>query len=219
MSEGGPGLALFARLAEAARWDDQVRRHEDDPWAYLRRKLLSTEGPLRELKSALFHAARERLLEDLAKPFLAPGSLQAHKEAFEALLTRGDFADLCFQLEVGRDHDSRAEGARAVMDAAKALTLFDLEAAPPERRNPAWEKRVEEAGRRLDLDLLARLAERGQATPRRKAHFARRLRCELGEALAMTRRDCGLRDEVTPYVLSHLEATTAAALRFLSRWR
>ena len=219
MSEGGPGLALLSRLTEAARWDDQVRRHEDDPWAYLRRKLLATEGPLRELKSGLFREARERLLDDLAKPFLAPGSLQAHKEAFESLLTRGDFADLSFQLEVGREHDSRLEGARSVLETAKIPTLFDLEALPPERRYPAWEKHVEEAGRRLGLDLLTRIAERGPGTPRRKAYLTRRLRRELEEPLAMTRHDRGLREEVTPYVLSRLEATTAAALRFLSRWR
>lgn len=219
MSEGGPGLALFSRLAEAARWDDQVRRHEDDPWAYLRRKLLATEGPLRDLKAALFHEARERLLEDLAKPFLAPGSLQAHKEAFEALLTRGDFADLAFHLEVGRDHGARLEGARSVLESAKIPTLFDLEAVPTERRSPAWEKRVEEAGRRLGLDLLARLSEKSPATPRRKAYLARRLRRDLGEVLAMTRHDGGLRDEVTPYVLSRLEVAIAAVLRFLSRWR
>lgn len=219
MSDGGPELALVARLAEAARWDDQVRRHEDDPWAYLRRKLLATEGPLREIKSGLFREARERLLEDLAKPFLAPGSLQTHKEAFESLLGVGDFADLSFHLEVGRDRESRLDGARSILETAKVPTLFDLEALPPERRSRAWQARVEEAGRRLGLDLLSRLAERGEATPRRKAHLARRLRRELAEILAMTRHDGGLRDEVTPYVLSRLEAATAAALRFLSRWR
>ena len=218
-SEGGPGLALLARLAEAARWDDQVRRYEDDPWAYLRRKLLATEGPLRELKSNLFRGAQERLFEDLAKPFLAPGSLQTHKETFESLLSIGDFVDLSLSLEVGRERESRLEGARAILDIAKIPTLFDMEAQPPERRSRAWQARVEEAGHRLGLDLLARLAERGEATPRRKAYLALRLRRELGEALTMTRHDCGLRDEVTPYVLSRLEATTAAALRFLSRWR
>ena len=219
MTDGGPGLALLARLAEAARWDEQVRRHEDDPWVYMRRKLLATEGPLREIKSGLFREARERLLEDLAKPFLAPGSLQAHKETLETLLGIGDFADLSFHLEVGRERDSRLEGARSILEAAKVLTLFDLEAPPSERRSKAWEKRVEEAERRLGLDLLARLADRGQPTPRRKAYLALRLRRELGEVLAMTRHDEGLRDEVTPYVLARLEAATAAALRFLSRWR
>lgn len=219
MNEGGPGLALFTRLAEAARWDDQVRRHENDPWAYLRRKLLATEGPLREIKSDLFRKAQERLLEDLARPYLAPGSIQTHKEALESLLTIGDFADLSFHLEVGRERTSRLEGARSVLKTAKIPTLFDLEAPPPERRSRAWEKRVDEAVRRLGLDLLARLAERGAATPRRKAYLVRRLRRELREALAVTRHDCGLRDEVTPYVLAHLEAATAAALRFLSRWR
>lgn len=219
MSEGGPALVLFARLAEAARWDDQVRRHEDDPWAYLRRKLLATEGPLREIKSGLLREARERLLEDLAKPYLPPGSLEAHKETFESLLTTGDFADLSFHLEVGRDRESRLDGARSILKAVKVPTLFDLEATPPERRSRAWQMRVEEAGRRLGLDLLVRLAERGGASPRRKAYLARRLRRELAEILAMTRRDGGLRDEVTPYVLSRLEAATAAALRFLSRWR
>lgn len=219
MSDGGPGLALFARLAEAARWDDQVRRHEDDPWAYLRRKLLATEGPLRELKAGLFQSARERLMDDLSKPFLAPGSLQAHKEAFETLLSAGDFVDLSFNLDVGVERSARLEAARSILSSAKVPTLFDLEAAPPERRGKAWEKRVKEASERLGLDLLARLADRSAATSRRKAALARRLRRDLDELLAMTRHDCGLRDEVTPYVLGRLEAATAACLRLLSRWR
>lgn len=219
MSDGGPGLAFLSRLAEAARWDDQVRRHEDDPWGYMRRKLLATEGPLRELKNDLLRRARERLLTDLAQPFLAPGALQSHKEAFESLLGIGDFADLSFHLEAGGDRQGRLEGARAVLETATAPTLFDLEAPSIERRSKVWQTRVAEAGRRMGLDLLSRLAERGQASSRRKAYLARRLRRDLEEALAMTRHEGGLRDELTPYALSRLEATTAAVLRFLSAWR
>jgi len=219
LNEAGPGLALLARLAEAAVWDDRVRRHEDDPWDYLRRKLLATEGPLRRLKAALFGEARRFLLEDLAKPFLPPGALQAHKESFESLLTTGDFADLSFHLEAGRERESRLEGARVVLDGAKILTLFDLEAPPPGKRSAGWEKRVEDARRRLGLDLLDLVAARGEAAPRKKAYLARRLRRELDEALAMTRCDAGLRDEVTPYVLARIEPAAAAALRFLARWR
>lgn len=219
MNAENPGLSLLARLAEAARWDDQTRRHEDDPWAYMRRKLRSAEGPLRELKSLLFSKAKEGLLSDLRKPFLPPGSLQSHKETFEALLAAGDFADLAFHLEVGRDRDLRLAGAQAVLDVAKIPTLFDLELPATGRRDRLWEKRVEEARLRLGLDLLTRVADSGGATARRKALLARRLRGKLDEILAPTRSENGLRDEVTPFVLTRLEAAAAAALRFLSRWR
>jgi len=219
MSEGGPGLALLARLSEAAHWDDKIRRHEDDPWAYLRRKLLAAEGPLRELKTNLFRDARKRLLEDLAKSFLPPGSIQAHKETLETLLTLHDFADISFHLEVGGDPQSRLQGARDVLDRAQILTLFDKEALPPERRDPSWNKRVEDAGLRLHLDDLTVLALAGDAGPGRKALLAHRLRGELDEALALTRSEVGLREEITPFVLERLETMTAAALRFLARWR
>jgi hypothetical protein len=150
---------------------------------------------------------------------MPPGALEAHREAFEALLPVGDFADLSFHLEPGADRASRLEGARAVLSAARAPTLFDHEALPPERRSRAWEKRVAEMSARLDLDRLAKILERGPDDEARRARVARRLRRNLGEYLAVSRGETALRDEITPFMLSRLEAAVAASLRLAGRWR
>jgi len=217
VSHGGPQLALLARLTEAMHWTEAVRKHETDPWSYMRRKLCETEGPLRMYKHEVFEKAKTSLLTDLAKPSLSPAELSAHKETFEALLTGGDFADLAFNLD--GDPKSRREGAASVFKSAKAPVLFDYEALPPERRSRAWEKRVDAIRPRLDLDRLTKIAERDEMTPAKKARVARRLRRNLEEYLSVTRNEGALRDEITPFMLARIEAAVAAALRLLNRWR
>jgi hypothetical protein len=219
MNEGGPRLALSARLSEAVRWDYAVRRHETDAWAYLRRKLVEVETPLREYKLQVFSDAKERLLADLARPLLPPGAIEAHKEVFEPLLPIGEYADLSFHLDPGADRESRREGAAAVLAAARAPTLFDYEALPRERRGGAWEKRVAAMSGRLDLERLTRIAERGDMTSAKRARVARRLRRNLAEYLSVTRGEGTLRDEITPFMLARIEAAVAASLRLLNRWR
>jgi hypothetical protein len=218
VSQGGPRLALLARLSEAVSWDDGVRRHETDPWAHLRRKLSDMEGPLRAYKREVFNEAKARLLADLDRPLLAPGAIEAHKEAFESLLPIGEYADLSFHLDPGGDPASRREGAAAVLASAHAPTLFDYEALPREKRSGAWEKRVAAMSARLGLDRLTLIAERGTMTELKRARVARRLRRNLAEYLSVSRHDDGLRDEVTPFMLARIEAAVAASLRLLSRW-
>jgi hypothetical protein len=218
MSEGGPRLVLLARLSEAVSWNEAVRRHETDAWAFLRRKLLEMEPPLREYKLQIFTAAKTSLFADLARPLMPPGSIELHKEAFESLLPIGEYADLSFYLDPGADRESRRQGAAAVLDAAHAPTLFDYEALPRERRGGAWEKRVVAINARLDLDRLTLIAERGAMTPAKRARVARRLRRNLGEYISVTRGEGPLRDEITPFMLARIEAAVAASLRILNRW-
>ena len=218
MSEAGP-LALLARLSEAAQWDDAVRRHETDAWAYLRRKLEATAGPLREYKLRIFSEAKSRLMADLGRPLMPPGALESHKEAFESLLPIGEYADLSFHLDPGSDRESRREGAAAILEAAHSPTLFDYEALPSERRSRAWEKRVAEMALRLDLERLTLIAQRGPFDAAKRARVARRLRRNLREYLSVSRGEAALRDEVTPFMLARIEAAIAAALRLLNRWR
>lgn len=215
MSEGGPRLAMLARLAEAVQWDEAVRRHESDPWAYLRRKLDAVAEPLGSFKRRLFADARARLLADLEKPMLPPGSLETHREAFEALLSVSDFADLAFHLDPGVERRARLEGAKSVLAGARVLTLFDHEALPPERRGKAWEKRVEEMTRRLGFDALAAIVARDDGSPAARARAARRVRRNLGEYIVVVRGSGVLRDEITPFMLGRIEAAIAASRRVL----
>lgn len=212
---GGPSLALLARLNEAASWTGKVREYEPDPWGYLRRKLEATEGPFRDLTEQRFRQARDRLLEDLKAPFLPPGALVEHKELFERLLSPGDFADLSFNLAPGVAPPSRREGAAQVLAHAKPRTFFDVERLPPERRPKEWQALVAQLEQRVGVAALKVILERGERTPSRLNMTARRLRRNLGEYLAVTRHEQGAREELTPFVLSRLEALVAALRRFV----
>lgn len=213
MSPGA--LPLLARLGEAASFPKAIRVYESDPWGYLRRKLAECEQPLRAYKQTLYEEATESLLHDLKEPFLKPGSLMEHKETFNKLLPLSDFADLSFHLEPGSDPQSRHEAAKAVLAAAKPKTVFDTEAQPVERRGKPWEALVAETSRRLELDRLTAILRRGPKTQFRRAMVARRVRRNLDEYLAVTRGELGMREDVTLFVLTRLEAVVAALLRFL----
>jgi hypothetical protein len=208
-------LPLLARLSEACAYPKAVRAYEPDPWGYLRRKLDATEGPLRELIGAHFERAKASLLKDLDEPFLKPGALLEHKEAFERLLPLSDFADLAFHLEPGADRAARREGAAQVLAHAKPLTLFDREALPEARRGKAWETLVAESGRRLGLDAVRAVIRRGP-TERRRALCAARVRRRLGEFLAITRGEAGVREELSLFALMRVEGAAAAVRRVLS---
>ncbi|MBI4060309.1 MAG: hypothetical protein HY403_02645 [Elusimicrobia bacterium] len=214
MSAGA--LPLLARLGEAASFPAAVRNYETDPWSYLRRKLGECAEPLRDYKRALYEDASARLLEDLRGTFLRPGALLDHKETFEKLLTPGDYADLSYHLEAGGDPQSRRAGVKALLAGAKIKTLFDTEALPPERRGKAWQALVAETSHRLELDRLEEIFGRGPKTERRRAYAVRRIRRNLAEFLTVTRGESGMRDEITLFVLTRIEAAIAALLRFLN---
>jgi hypothetical protein len=209
-------LPLLARLGDAASFPQAVRHYETDPWSYLRRKLEACAGPLREYKRILYEEASARLLEDLQESFLKPGALMDHKETFEKLLTPDTYADLSFHLEPGGDPASRRESVRELLAQAKIKTLFDTEALPPERRGKPWQTLVSDTSRRLGLDTLKAICERGPKTERRRAYAVRRARRDLAEFLTVTRGEAGMRDEITLFVLTRVEAAIAAMLRFLN---
>ncbi len=213
MSTGA--LPLLARLAEAASFPSTVRNYESDAWGYMRRKLGDCEGPLRAYKQILFDEAAARLLSDLRGSFLKPGALLDHKETFEKLLAAGDFADLSFNLEPGVDPQHRREAIAAVLAHAKVKTLFDIESRPPELRGKPWQALVDDSSKRLGLDTLQKIYDRKPKTPFRRSAVARRARRDLAEFLTVTRGETGMREEVTLFVLTRLEAVIAALLRFL----
>jgi hypothetical protein len=214
MSAGA--LPLLARLGDAASFPQAVRAYETDPWSYLRRKLGDCAGPLREYKRALYSEATDHLFEALCGSSLKPDALIDHKETFEKLLTPDAYADLSFHLDPGADPKLRFETVAAFLARAKIKTLFDTEALPPERRGKAWQTLVEETSRRLELDQLKAVLSRGPATERRRAYVVRRARRNLAEFLTITSGEAGMRDEVTLFVLTRIEAVIAALLRFLN---
>ncbi|MEQ1918376.1 MAG: hypothetical protein ABL955_04195 [Elusimicrobiota bacterium] len=214
MSAGA--LPLLARLSEAASFPQAVRNYETDPWSYMRRKLGDCAMPLRDYKRTLYEDASARLYEDLKESFLKPGALMDHKEIFEKLLTPDAYADLSFHLEPGVDPKSRSETVRELLTQAKIKTLFDTEALPAERRGKPWQTLVEDTSRRLELDKLKAILGRGPQTERRRAYAVRRARRNLSEFLTVTRAEAGMRDEVTLFVLTRVEAAIAATLRFLN---
>ena len=215
--DDGPTVALLARLTEATEWNDLVRRHETDAWGYMRRKLQATAGPFKDFKQGLFDKAKEQLFADLSQSIMPPGAIEKHRETFEILMMPGDFADLAFNLLPGGDPKHRLEMCKMILTGAVALTLFDVEALPALQRGNAWQKRVMDLSTRLGLDLLAKIADRGVPSEKRKAFVVRRLRKHLREYLTITRHDSGVRAEITPFVLVRLEAAVAATLRFLNR--
>ncbi len=215
MSEGGSRLAMLARLAEAVQWDDAVRRHENDPWTYLRRKLDDVAEPLHRFKQELFDQARARLIEDLSKPVPPPGSMEAHREAFESLLTVGDFADLSFNLDPDADRAARLDGVRSVLEHARLLTLYEIESMAPELRSASWNRRVEEMSRRLGFDAVQKIVARTDMTRIHRARVARRVRARLKEYLTVARGAGALRDEITPFMLGRIETAVASSRRVL----
>ena len=214
MSAGA--LPLLARLGEASTFPPAVRRYESDPWSYMRRKLEDCALPLREYKRELYDHACSRLLDDLRAPLMRAETLIDHKETFEKLLTPGAYADLSFNLDPGGDPAYRRDAVKAALVEAKVKTVFDTEALPPERRGKPWQLLVADIARRLELDRLKDILERGEKTPRRRAYLARRARRNLGEFLSVTRGKAGMRDEITLFVLTRVEAAIAASLRFLN---
>ena len=213
MSTGA--LPLLARLGEAASFPRAVRVYENDPWGYLRRKIVECEAPLRAYKQTLYDAAAARLLADLKEPFLKPGSLLDHKETFDKLLPTADYIDLSFHLDPGGDPRSRREAVKNVLAAVRPKTVFDTEALPVERRGKPWETLVTETSSRLELDRLAEILRRGPKTEFRRAMVVRRLRRNLNEYMTVTRGEFGMREDVTLFVLTRLESLIAALLRFL----
>lgn len=209
-------LPLLARLGEAASYPAAVRGYETDPWGYMRRKLGDCAVPLRDYKHSLYEQAAARLLEDLRRPLLEPGALMDHKETFEKLLTPDVFADLSFHLDPGGDPAARRPAVKDLLSGGKVKTLFDTEALPPERRGKPWQTSVADAASRLELDRLKALLDRAPRTERRRAYIVRRARRNFAEFMTVTRGEAGMREEITLFVLTRVEAAVAALLRFLS---
>jgi len=154
VSEGGSRLVCSPPL-RAVIWNDAVRRNESDPWAYLRRN--SRRPP----RHARFQERdfREREVAAFADPGsrMPPGALEAHKEAFEALLPIGEYADLSFHLDRAPTASPAREGGRVL--SGRRADFVRLRIGPPNGAR-RLEKRVAPC-RASGLDRLTKIAERG----------------------------------------------------------
>lgn len=212
-------LVILARLSEYCQYRAWVARDGQDPWDYMRQKLLQTEEALSGLKKDLLAATRAGLLAEMRSGNLDEERCGDYKVLFERLLSRGDFVDLALHL-LPPGNDARAIAAvEGVLRSAKPSDPFAEERKPPAERNPAWEKLVGQLYGRLGLDLLGRVLARRPRTARRKAAALRRVRRNVAEYCTVMHLPTSPSETFTPFMLPRVEGLIAANLRFLDRYR
>lgn len=210
---------ILARLAEFCQYRKRpVASHENDPWGYMRSKVLQVEPELAALKAELLAATRKRIVADMKAGPLDAEAAADFKVLLEKLLNRGDFVDAAMHIEPGAPPSAAVEVDR-LLGGMTPTHAFAEERKSPAERSPAWEKLVGEISRRLGLDLLDKIMARGQRTPRRKAAVLRRLRRNVAEYCTVVRIPTSAEDTFTPFMLPRIEAVLAACLRFLNRYR
>lgn len=211
-------LIIIARLAEFCAWDEAVRRHATDPWSWMRDKLLQTEEALKGLKSELFALTSKRLLVDVEAGTADDERYADYKVIFDALLRRGDFADLSFHLDA-RAGKAALPMIKSLLARVKPTQLLEEERLPEAERNPNWERLVMQLAARLELDKLELALTRKPRTPRRRAMALHRLRRNVREYCSVMRVPLSAGDTFTPFMLPRVEALIAACLRLLNRYR
>lgn len=208
-------LVIVARLAEFCQYAKPVR--DPDPWEYVREKLLQIEEPLAALKGQLLDSTRKELLRELSAGPLSDDRFSDYRLLFERLLSRGQFADVAIHL--GAHPPPSLPLLEQALAGLTAHHAFVEERLPASQRNPAWEKLVGEISRRLDLELLEKVAARKPLTPRRRAMLLRRLRWNVAEYCTVVHIPMTPADTFTPFMLPRVEAVVAACLRFLNKHR
>ncbi len=217
-SETSHQLVVLARLCEFCQWRGALTQSGEDPWSYMRRKLLDVEAPLTAFKGELLRGLREELLAELTRGPVSDARFAQYKDLFERLLSRGDFADVAIHLSSAAGPACRELVGQA-LSAARAQTLFQEERRPAAQRSPAWNKLVQELWKRLGFDVLERVMERGPESPRRRAYVLRRMRRDVAEYCTVVKIPTAPTDTLSPFMLPRIEAVVAACLRFLSKYR
>jgi len=211
-------LVVLARLSEFCQWRGASAHAGEDPWSFMRRKLLEIEPALAAFKGQLLDGLRERLFSELSQGPLSAERCADYRDLLDRLLSRGDFADVAIHLAPDAGPSSGAM-LRQLMISAKPHHLFVEERLPLAQRSASWNRLVEELSRRVGLDLFARMLGRGKITARRKAYVLRRIRRNVAEYCTVVRIPTSASDTLTPFMLPRVEALVAANLRFLTKYR
>lgn len=212
-------LVIITRLAEYCQWRGAILRYENDPWNFMRQKLLQTEEPLANLKRELLQGTRSQLLKELRAGSLTDEHYGDYKHLLEQLLNRGDFADVAIHLSTAAAGPMQASWVDEALQRVTPTTLFIEEGKPAAARSPAWEKLIEELTNRLGLDQLGKTLSRKPRTPRRKAMVLRRVRHIVAEYCTVVHIPTNPSDTFSPFMLARIEGLIAANLRFLNLYR
>lgn len=214
-------LVILARLSEFCQFHGTFTlQYENDPWEYMRRKLMETEEPLSSLKKELFEGTKSKIIRDIRKGQVDEERYTDFKLLFERLLSPGDFADLAIHLStLPGDPDLHLKTVIGILDTVKPHHLFIEERKPLEQRSPSWEKLIKQLQDRLDLKELDEMLNRKPKTTRRKALILRRLRRNVAEYCSVLHIPTDANQTFTPFMLPRIEALIAACLRFLSKNR
>lgn len=210
---------ILARISEFCQYQRRpLASHENDPWGYMRSKLLQIEPELAAMKQELLDATRRRIVADMQAGPLDAETAGDYRLLLEKLLSRGDFVDAAVHVDPAAAPREAAE-LDALLSRLVPTNAFAEERKPVVERSPAWEKLVAEISRRLDIELLGKIMQRGKRTPRRKRMVLRRLRRNVAEYCTVVRIPTRAEDTFTPFMLPRIEAVLAAGLRFLNRYR
>lgn len=209
---------ILARISEFCQYHAKLRHYDSDPWAFMREKLLQLEPSLAALKQELLAATRRQLLADLKQGPLEEEAYSDFKALLERLLSRGDFADVAIHLSASAPAGN-AEWVEKLLAQARADHVFLEERKPPQERSPHSDRLIGELYRRLELDGLGKIIERGKRTRRRRAVVLRRMRRNVAEYCTVVRIPIDPRDTFTPFMLPRVEALIGACLRFLNKYR
>ncbi len=210
---------ILARLHEFCRFQGSVLHFEKDPWEYMRRKLLEIEAPLFAYKSALLEHVRTRMVRELRNEKINPARCVEIKARLDRLLSPGDFADAAIHLSENDMSPARLKNALSILKSVRPWNPFHEERLQPQDRSPAWEKLVMEHYDRLGFDLLSRIMKRVPRPKRRTRSALRKVRVRVADFCAVIKVPENPGEDITPFMLSRIEALIAASLRFLNKHR
>lgn len=211
-------LVVLARLSEFCQWRGAVAASGEEPWSYMRRKLLQIEPALAAFKGQLLEGVKARLFAEMAQGPLSAQRCADYRDLLDRLLSRGDFADAAIHLAPDAGPGSGAL-LRQVLAAVKPHHVFIEERLPLAQRGAAWNRLVDELFKRLDLDLFDQMLGRRSPTRRRKVYVLRRIRRKVAEYCTVVKIPTTPGETLTPFMLPRLEALVAANLRFLTKYR
>lgn len=211
---------IIARLADFCGYSGARTHEEQDPWSYMRHKLIELEDPIFRLKTQQVLAARDRFVKMLRGGYAPEKDVVEFKTLLEGYMRPGDFADVAFNLSPHILADPKARAwAIETLNNLRVESLFEEMARPEAERSSRTRRLVNDMRTRLDIDLLERLLTQRPRTGRRKRMVLRRLRRNVAEYCALLRLPTSPDDTFSPFLLPRVEALVVSTLALLNRFR